>query len=420
MVTTNVDGGGNFYVTATDPAGPWSEPIRLDRSGIDPSLFFDDDGTVYYTRHEGADHGSIAQQTLNLKTGKLEGDLKEIWRGTGGVWPEGPHLFKHDGHYYLNIAEGGTSYNHMVTVARSDSPWGPFVSDPDNPVLTHSKRPDHPIQATGHADFVETPAGWYLVCLGIRPQDGHFHHLGRETFLAPVTWSESGWPVVNENRGIESTMPAPALSSHPWDAPPSRDDFDQPKLDLAWNFLRNPHAEDWSLTKKPGYLRLHGSAVTLNDHDSPAFIGRRQTALSCTASTKLSFEPTNENEEAGLVILANDKNHAEVGLTLHDSTRKVFFRQTKAGTQTDPIKYVDAPSGDVILTIVAHPLQYELFYNSPDGTPVSLGTLSTKNFSSEMVGGFTGVYFGMYATGNCQSSIVPADFDWFQYDITER
>src|SRR4030042_2877344 len=137
MVTTNVDGGGNFYVTAKNPAGPWSEPVWLDHSGMDPSLFFDDDGKVYYTRHEGAGDGYVAQRILNIETGKLEGPLRKIWGGTGGVWVESPHLYKINGKYYLTAAEGGTSYGHTQVIARSDSPWGPFESCPYNPILTH-------------------------------------------------------------------------------------------------------------------------------------------------------------------------------------------------------------------------------------------------------------------------------------------
>ena len=120
------------------------------------------------------------------------------------------------------ISEGGTSYDHSVTVARSDSPWGPFESDPNNPILTHRHLPNHPIQVIGHADMVETPDGWWLVCLGVRPQGGRFHHIGRETFLAPVAFNKEGWPVVNENRPIEFTMTAPKLPQHIWPKDPGK------------------------------------------------------------------------------------------------------------------------------------------------------------------------------------------------------
>jgi len=428
MVTTNVDGGGNFYVTAKNPAGSWSEPIWLDRDGMDPSLFFDDDGTVYYTRHEGQGDGYIAQRTLNLETGKLEGDLKKIWGGTGGIWAEGPHLYKINEKYYLMISEGGTSYDHRVTIARSDSPWGPFEADPNNPILTHRNRPDSPIQALGHADWVEAPDGWWLVCLGIRPQGGRFHHIGRETFLAPVTWTqacpersrENGWPVVNGNGTLELTLPAPKLPQHTFEEPPARDDFDGDKLALQWNFLRNPYEDDFSLTARPGYLRLNGSAVTFNDQDSPAFVGRRQTDFNCTASTLLEFDPKSENEEAGLVARAFDRFHYEIGITLKDGIRKAFFRKVIRGEITDPVKYVDVQPGPVILSVKASPLSYEFSCQSSTGARKVLGTALTKDLSVEIIGFergmcFTGVYFGMYATGNGQKSTSPADFDWFEY-----
>jgi alpha-N-arabinofuranosidase len=420
MVTTNVDGGGNFYVTAVNPAGPWSEPIWLDQSGMDPSLFFDDDGKVYYTRHEGQGDGYIAQRTLNLETGKLEGPLKKIWGGTGGVWAEGPHLYKINGRYYLMVSEGGTSYDHSVTIARSDSPWGPFESCPNNPILTHRKSPELPIQVVGHADLVDTPDGWWLVCLGVRPQGGRFHHIGRETFLAPVVFNNEGWPVVNGNGTIELIMPAPRLPQHIWEQPSARDDFDKSSLALQWNFLRNPYDGDWSLTERPGFLRLHGSAVTMSDKDSPAFVGHRQTDFNCVASTLLEFDPNSENEEAGLVVRGNDKHHYEIGVTLKNGKRQVLFRKVLKGKIIEPVKYVDIGAGPVVLSVKATPLTYEFFCKSSNGDMQVLGTALTKDLSVEAIGFedgmcFTGDYFGMYAAGNGRKSTTPADFDWFEY-----
>jgi len=425
MVTTNVDGGGNFYVTAKNPAGPWSEPVWLDNADIDPSLFFDDDGKVYYCRHVGQGDGYIGQTTLNLETGKLEGELKKIWGGTGGVWAEGPHMYKINGKYYLMISEGGTSYEHSVTIARSDSPWGPFESNPDNPILTHLNRPESPIQALGHADLVETPDGWWMVCLGIRPQGGRFHHIGRETFLTPVTWNEEGWLVVNGNGTLELTMPAPKLKQRKFKEPPARDDFDTDKLAMQWNFLRNPYKDDFSLTARPGYLRLNGSAVTFNDQDSPAFVGRRQTAFNCTASTLLEFEPKNENEEAGLVVRGFDRFFYTIGVTLRDGKRQVFLRKVVREEEVEPIQYADVQSGPVMLSIKASPLSYEFSFQSSTGERKVLGTALTKDLSVEVIGFergmcFTGAYFGMYATGNGKKCTSPADFDWFEYTINQE
>jgi alpha-N-arabinofuranosidase len=268
--------------------------------------------------------------------------------------------------------------------------------------------------------MVQTPDGWWLVCLGIRPQGGKFHHLGRETFLAPVTWTEDNWPVVNGDGTIELTLPAPKLLQHTFEEPPARDDFDGDKLALQWNFLRNPYEGDFSLTERPGYLRLNGSAVTLNDQDSPAFVGRRQTDFNCVTSTLLKFDPNSDNEEAGLVARQNYKYHYEIGVTLRQGKRQVFFRKVIKGKIIDPIKYVDIQPGPVTLSVKASPLSYEFSCISSTGAQESLGTARTKDFSVEEIGFddgmcFTGVYFGMYATGNGQKSTSPADFDWFEY-----
>lgn len=421
LITTLVSGGGNFYVTATNAAGPWSEPVWLDRAGIDPSLFFDADGKVYYTRQVDGERGYSGQQLLNLDTGQLEGEIKQLWRGTGGVWPEGPHLYKINGKYYLMISEGGTSYDHSLTVARSDSPWGPFEANPKNPILTHKHLPNEPFQALGHGDLVETPAGWWVTFLGFRPQGGRYHHIGRETFLAPVTW-EDGWPVINGGKPIPAVLPAPKLKPHHWPQEPARDEFDAPKLRLVWQYLRNPVEANYSLSAKPGSLRLLGSAVTLTNVDTPTFIGRPQTALHCRAATKLSFTPQTPNEEAGLVLRGNDRNHYEIGLTQHAETRKVFFRKVLDGKTVTPVAYLDVPAGDVVLSVKAQPLRYEFFFQAADGKEIHLGSAATRDLSTEQINtqkdtgfNFTGVYFGLFATGNGQPCAAPADFDWFEF-----
>jgi beta-xylosidase len=425
MITTVVGSGGsrggNFFVTATNAAGPWSDPVWLDRDGIDPSLFFDTDGKVYFTRQVDGEHGYSGQQLLNLQTGKFEGERKELWRGTGGVWPEGPHLYHINGKYYLMISEGGTSYNHSLTVARSDSPWGPFEANPANPILTHRNLPENPFQATGHGDLVETPDGWWIVFLGFRPQGGQFEHLGRETFLAPVTWT-NGWPVINGGKPILATLPAPNLPPHPWPPEPARDEFDSTNLSLKWVFVRNPVEQNYSLSERPGWLRLHGSAVTLNDEDTPTFVGRRQTDLNCVASTKVDFSPAQTNEEAGLTLRGNERNHFDIVVTRRDGQRVVGLRKILDGQLSEPLSFQEIPAGEVILSVKAAPLSYEFFYTAANGRETSLGAARTRDLSTETLTGqkgahfnFTGVVIGLFATGNGSAAGVPADFDWFEY-----
>jgi xylan 1,4-beta-xylosidase len=428
MVCTVVYGQGNFYVTAKNPAGPWSEPVWLDQEGIDPSLFFDDDGKIYYTRHVGGGDGYIGQTTLDLKTGKLEGALQEIWRGTGGIWPEGPHLYKIKKKYYLMIAEGGTSYDHRVTIASSDSPMGPYTANPANPVLTHRQNGKLPIQALGHADMVETPDGWWGVCLGIRPQGGSFHHLGRETFLFPVTWTKEGWPVMGTNGGIDLTMPAPRLKEATWPAEAERDEFKGKELGLAWNYLRNPHSVDYSLSERPGFLRLKGSTLSLNNpYDSPAFAARRQEHLTCRISTKISFDPGKENEEAGLVIRGNEKNHYEIAVGLSEGKRVIIYRWVRNKKVFKEQKFEAPGTEDVVLIVNATPLEYQFAFQLAGGSeqPVNsadgpAGIARTQDLSSEKIGGFTGVFIGLYATGNGTACETPADFDWFEYKVTGK
>lgn len=263
--------------------------------------------------------------------------------------------------------------------------------------------------------MVETPDGWWMVFLGIRPQGGKFHHLGRETFLAPMTWTQDGWPRVNGSGTIEPAMPAPRLLQHPWKEESAKDDFNGVPLGMPWNYLRNPHEGDVSLSQRPGYLRLNGSAVTMNGQDSPAFVGRRQTHFDCRASTRIEFKPQGENEEAGLVVRGNDLNHYEIGITLRQGRRQIFFRKVLLGQVMSPVRYEDAGEGGVVLSLEASPLAYEFFYQAASGPTKSLGTAPTGDLSSEKIGGFTGVYLGIYATGNGKKNMGPADFDWFEY-----
>lgn len=418
MVTTNVTEGKHFYVTTTDPRGEWSAPFWIDRHGIDPSLFFDDDGTVYFSWTQ---HNAIYQSEIDITTGALLTPDREVWSGTGGRYPEAPHLYKIRGTYYLLLAEGGTEYGHMVTIARAESPWGPFEPCPHNPILTHRNRGGHLIQATGHADLFEAHDGsWWAVFLAFRTQaEGVLHHhLGRETFLAPVTWDANGWPVVGFGGTVEAVMDVPTLPTVPVAADPARDDFDAPTLRLCWNFLRNPSPEMWSLTARPGWLRLYGTAHTLNDLASPAFVGRRQQHGACHAAALLDFTPGADTDEAGLTALMNEAHHYEIGVTLRDGVRCVIVRR-RIGDLVAVVAQEPLPAGPITLMIDATMTAYTFSYAAAGQAPRALASGATQYLSSETAGGFTGVYLGMYATGNGTAASAPVDFDWFEYTPVE-
>ena len=258
---------------------------------------------------------------------------------------------------------------------------------------------------------------WWLVFLAFRAigyRAKPTHHLGRETCLAPVTWDADGWPVVNGTGTVTTEMAVPTLPLHPWEPEPVRDNFDAATLHPTWNFLRNPVAEDWSLTARPGWLRLRGSAVTLNECESPAFVGRRQQHFTCTATTLLEFSPTREGDEAGLTVLMNEAHHYEIGITLRDGARRVFVRR-RIGDLTAITAEQTIPDGPVVLQVSADKDTYTFACGTDTTTLAPLATGMCRYLSSEVAGGFTGIYFGLYATGNGQPSTAPADFAWFDY-----
>lgn len=422
MITTNTKSFRNFYVWAHRPEGPWSDPVWLDWPGIDPSLFFDEEGRAYITGtggFMGDEPLGIYQAELDIETGRLLSERRFIWGGTGGKAPEGPHLYRIGEWYLLLIAEGGTEYGHMVTAARSRHPFGPFESCPHNPVLTHRSL-EHSIQATGHADLVQYEDGsWWAVCLGIRPAPvpfaGQHHHLGRETFLAPVNWDADGWPIIGELGVVCERMDARSLKPEaplPWKETES---FDALELPREWNFLRNPAAGSWSLAEKPGWLTLHGLATTLDELSPVAFAGRRQQHFDCRVTTRLMFAPGREGEEAGLTVYMNERFHYEIALTRMNDSRTVILRR-RIGTLWKVEKEEEYEGTEIILGVQADSANYGFYYASPGGEPVHFGSGECALLSTETAGGFTGVYFGLYATGNGKPSSAPAAFDWFRYE----
>ncbi|UQZ35497.1 glycoside hydrolase family 43 protein [Paenibacillus sp. PK3_47] len=420
IVTTNTAHGRNFIIQAEKPEGPWSEPLYLDQwGGIDPSLFFDEDGKVYITGtggHQDAVPG-IYQAEINLTTGEILTERRLIWEGTGGSFPEGPHLYHIHNRYYLVIAEGGTEYGHMITAARSDRPYGPFEACPHNPVLSH-RSTGHPVQATGHPDFVEAHDGsWWTVLLGIRPVGYPFHHhLGRETYLAPVTWTAEGWPLIGNDGRVNLEMEGPGFFKG-YDLSLSRfgrDDFDSSVPGLQWNFYKNPREQSWSLAERPGCLTLYGTEYTLDDSQQLAFAGRRQQDFDCSVSALMIFAPEHEGEEAGLTVYMNEKSHYEIGVRKHNGLRRLFLRR-RIGSLWKVEWEEELEASEVVLNIRADSLCYSFSYALPGQEQIRIGRGECSYLATEVAGGFTGVYFAMYATGNGRPSQSPAHFDYFEY-----
>ncbi|MGI5242035.1 glycoside hydrolase family 43 protein [Dactylosporangium sp. CA-139066] len=397
LVTTNVSGGGNLLFTATDPAGPWSDPVALPGvAGIDPDLAWDDDGTCWCTV------AGVSQVRIDPHTGRTLEEPRRIWSGTPGAKaPEAPHLYRIGAYWYLMLAEGGTERGHAVSIARGRHPGGPFEPCPANPILTH-RGTDHPIQNTGHADLVQKPDGtWWMLLLGVRPGGGSpgWHVLGRETFLTRVRWVDD-WPVVDPV--VLDVGPVPD---------PVRDDFDGAELHPRWISLRDRPAEHCTTAQRPGWLTLHARGGSLDDLDV-ILVARRQQDPYCRVRAAIDAA----GGRGGLVARLDDRHHYEIEAGTGEVRVLARIGPLRAVVATRP-----APPGPVVLRIdtVAYrgpadsrsgPDSLSLGIETPDGAFDVLATLDGRYLSTEVAGGFTGRVLGVYAdagTVHC---------DWFDYE----
>ncbi len=390
MVTTNNTTRKHFYVCTDDIHGQWSEPVTVDQDGIDPSLMFDG-GKTYFISTGTDDNGinGITQCEIDIATGKKLTGSRNIWCGSGGRYPESPHMYKIGDWYYLMIAEGGTEYGHMITCARARSPWGKFESCPRNPILTNRNKAPGIIQGIGHGDLVfDKNGGLHIICLGFRQIDIWlaYHNLGREVFLVPAGIDESGWlyagsgGVCEESYELTGDFPQREKKLYTID-----------NASAEWRYLRHPDFENYSVGNGKAVLR--GSSKTLNDAASPTFIGLCQREFCFEMSAELSID----GGEAGLTAYMCESEHYEVALRKIESGFEAICRLNIGG-----IKHImnsaEICENKAKLIIRGDNFSYS-FFVSQGGREICLGTGQTKYLSSEVSGGFTGVILAMYATG---------------------
>ena len=444
IVCTEVSKLGNFVITAKDPRGPWSDPVRLPAvNGIDPSLFFDDNGQSYIvfnsippdniTRWNG--HRTIRMYAFDADKLQVTGAEKLLINGGTDtskhpVWIEGPHIYKKDGWYYLLCAEGGTGYNHSEVVFRSRSVEGPYVSFEKNPILTQRHldpaRP-HPITTTGHADMVDDgKENWWAVFLGCRPYEGDYYNTGRETFMAPVKW-ENGWPQFALG-GAELQYRYPINAQKDKQAAPFngnyifRDDFSEKELNQRYSFLRNFPVPKPGLTTVPGYLSLTLQPENCQGKSTPSFVGFRQPHLKGEAVTALRFTPTASNEEAGLLLFQNETHYYFLAKTLRDGLPQLILYKGpgKAGPAAAPEQLATVPlpgkgEKELLLKVKAEGNRYRFFYALKKNRWQPVGeALDAKFLSTKEAGGFVGCFYALYATSNGKPAENRALFNWLE------
>ena len=432
----------NYVVTSPRIDGEWSDPVYLNSSGFDPSLFHDDDGKKYlvnmlWDHRPGQNRfAGIVLQEYSSAGRRLVGSRTKIFDGTAIGFTEAPHLYKRNGYYYLITAEGGTGWGHAVTMARSRSLTGPYELHPETYILSARNRPDAPLQRAGHADLVETPAGEsYIVYLCGRPLRNRGRcTLGRETAIQPMTWGDDGWLRTTggeSGRGLPVLeAPAPALAPHPFPAAPVREDFDQPRLPIDFQWLRSPWPDElFSLGARPGHLRLFGRE-TPGSLFRQSLVARRQQSHCYSARTVIEFEPEHFQQLAGLICYYGGTKYHYLYVS-HDEQTGKHLRVMSA--------LPDSPQADAFTPPIA----------IPAGSPVQLrvevdferlyfayrlaGSHSTakedewiwlpQQFDASILSdeatapglpNFTGAFVGM-ACNDLAGTALHADFDYFEY-----
>ncbi len=447
VTCTFVDGGGNFVTTAKNPAGPWSKPVWLPQvNGIDPSLFFDDNGQAYIIFNSVAPenkplyqgHRTIRMRGFDIdRPGVLDDERILVNGGTDiskhPVWIEGPHIFKKDGFYYLICAEGGTAEKHSEVVFKSKNVNGPYAPFEGNPILTQRDlSPDRkdPITCTGHADLVETQNGaWWAVFLGCRPYADDYFNTGRETFLAPVTWKD-GWPsIISYGQIVAYHYPYPFPSLEEKDQLhysgdfEYTDNFDAKTLDINWEFLRALLEKWYSLSEKPGYLTMNLGPETCSGKMNPSFIGRRQQHADCSASTSIEFSPVAENEKAGLLIFQNETHFYYLCKSVENGGGVVqLFKSIDTAANSKEMelmamqKFTGNPNKKMSLKIEAHGNSYSFSFSfGPERWYMLKDSVDGTFLSTKFAGGFVGCMYALYVTSLGEPSKSKAYFDWFKY-----
>lgn len=435
----------NYLVTANHINGPWSDPVFLNASGFDGSLFHDEDGKKWYISmlvdHRGNKmFGGVILQEFDPGLQKLVGKTFHIFGGSSLGLTEGPHLYGKDNYYYLITAEGGTEYGHAATVARSKDIKGPYEISPVHPFISSRQSKDYYLQKTGHADLVQATNGeWLAVFLSARPLSPRgLCILGRETSIEMVNWRKDGWPELANTYNLpRSQVPLNGMAhkkaeeiSKSLDTRSVTDHFDGKELNIHFQSLRIPVTEQWaSLKQRPGFLTLKGRESLTSTHEQ-SLIARRMQSLKMEASAAVDFKPDNFQQMAGLVCYYNTAHFHYLHISATDNGKRCLqiithdhFDQSE--TFEIPVPLPD--NGMIFLKAALNGIHMQFFYAIEEGVWIQAGSLLNAGILSDdyiREGGtryrpaFTGAFVGICCqdlTGNFH----PAFFDWFRYEEGE-
>ncbi len=424
----------NYVVTAESISGPWSDPIRLNASGFDPSLFHDDDGRkwllnqIWECRPTGNTFAGIMLQEFDPVTEALIGEPRKVFAGTELGCTEGPHLYKKDGYYYLFTAEGGTGFEHAESVARSRSLHGPYEISPHHPLVSARQFPDAELQKTGHGGIVPGPDGrWYLTHLCSRPVGAeHRCILGRESAIQAVDWPEGEWP-----RLVGEDGPRPAESVEmPWatgsESSPDgdfRDSFSTQALGDEWQTLREPADPAWlEILPEAGKVRLKGRH-SLQSTFEQSLIAVRTTSHRTRVRVDVDFQPREFQQTAGLVFYYNTKcfHYLQVGweenlgrvVRILSSDTSGYFSPL-----TQPMPVTDTGTLTLAADLTNGRLQFGWSSGAGEfqavGSSLDATVLSDDHVIASGEWGFTGCMIGLCAQDATDSA------PWAEFSAFER
>lgn len=414
----------NYVVYTDDIYGDWSEPVYLNSIGFDPSLFHDTDGRKYLINMVNGFKGILVQE-LEPETFKLVGERKKVYAGSGIGCTEGPHMYHIGDWYYLLVAEGGTGYEHCVTMARSNSIWGPFETAPDNPILTSDRENVNELQKCGHADFVETQNGeWFLVHLCSRPLNGQkWCTMGRETAIQKMCWDEKGWlRLKSGGRYAQLQTEEPfGIAEHPCEEEENGffDDFEEYKLNVRYSSPRSSYEEFADCKTRRGYLRLIGRE-SINSLHHVSLVAVRQRQACCKAEIAMEFVPEYPEQLAGITYMYDAMNFYILGKTVTEEGKPVLVLiKSDTGAVTDEITPIAIPAlGEIKLRAVVCEAGtvVRFYYQLPgEAWKQAGGDYTTEIMTDEHCRGFTGAHFGMYVHDMTGLSVC-ADFDYMSIE----
>ena len=396
-VTATLEGYGNFIVSAGNPSGEWSKPVWVKVGGIDPSILFDEGKVYYCTNHrEHSTEEEITLEEIDINTGQLLTEPKAIWTGIGGGFLEAPHLYHIGDWYYILTAEGGTNFNHMVTVGRSKDIWGSYEKCPWNPVLTNVHDTSKEVQCAGHGDLLQDHKGnWWMVHLGIRLCRRTMTNLGRETFLTSVEW-ENDWFTAGENKkailACEGPLWEEQREKEKWQA-----DFTKAEWEPEILFLRNPVMENYQRTE--GRLKIKPSRVTLSDCANPSFVARRPFDFDCEMETQFTFDPEETGDEAGVMVMLSTEFHVKLFVRKEQGDNYLILQRNAEDIVQVAYKEKigDLHDKKLRMKIQSDKEKYSFYFAFAEEPLQLIGTSSTRFLCCELAGKcFTGTVWGMY------------------------